>query len=219
MCQASRPGKIGESWNDEETLPAAAAAASLYSALNVWILCLWSQSNLASFREGQVFDLPIEVVESQPRMWMLLLLWSHGHNLHDGSASREIEDVRVRYMGTGASAKRLSHWMNVKRIISIIFSFEVISCPPNGTSFYQPPNRSQVLIITIFSFSNLLKNEHAWRHFGPGSYLTLFPNKLHIGDYLEDKIFYCPIGINCWSVLSLDNVVMSYIILHDWMSA
>ena len=63
---------------------------------------VYDRSNLASFREGQVFDLPIEVVESQPRMWMLLLLRSHGHNLHDGSASREIEDARVRYMATGS---------------------------------------------------------------------------------------------------------------------
>ena len=48
--------------------------------------------------------------------------------------------------------------------------------------------------------------ENAWRRFDQAlgttvvshfvGILTLFPNKLHIGDYLEDKIFYCPIGIN-----------------------
>ena len=91
----------------------------------------------------------------------------------------------MRYMATAGSrggARKKVKSLNVKRIISIIFSFEVISSL-RGTSFYHAPNRSRDYLFptVVFHFVGIL---------------TLFPNKLHIGDYLEDKIFYCPIGIN-----------------------
>ena len=66
-------------------------------------------SNLASLCEGEVLDLPIEVVESQPRMNLVIVIQSEG-DLHDGCVTWEMENTGVRYMGT-RPATRLTHSM------------------------------------------------------------------------------------------------------------